>query len=68
MKGVCINVVQTALEHSDAVTTLKYYAAAVGKAKVKEMINDRHFDFMHSSVLPIRQTRDRPEINSLRCP
>ncbi len=46
MKGAGINVVQTALGHSDPVTTLKYYAAAVEKAKVKEMINDRHFDFI----------------------
>jgi site-specific recombinase XerD len=46
MKGAGINVVQTALGHSDPVTTLKYYAAAVEKAKVKEMINDQHFDFI----------------------
>ncbi len=50
MKGAGINVVQTALGHSDAVTTLKYYAAAVEKAKVREMINDRHFDFMPQSA------------------
>ena len=46
MKGAGINVVQTALGHSDPVTTLKYYAATVEKAKVREMINDRHFDFI----------------------
>jgi len=46
MKGAGINVVQTALGHSDAVTTLKYYAAAVEKTKVKEMINDSHYDFI----------------------
>lgn len=46
MKGAGINVVQTALGHSDPVTTLKYYAASVEKAKVREMINDRHFDFI----------------------
>lgn len=46
MKGAGINIVQTALGHSDAVTTLKYYAGAVNKSKVKEMINDRHFDFI----------------------
>ncbi len=51
MKGAGINVVQTALGHSDPVTTLKYYAAAVEKAKVKEMINDRHFDFIPAEVL-----------------
>lgn len=51
MKGAGINVVQTALGHADPVTTLKYYAAAVEKAKVKEMINDRHFDFIPSSLL-----------------
>jgi site-specific recombinase XerD len=51
MKGAGINVVQTALGHSDPVTTLKYYAAAVEKAKVREMINDRHFDFIPSAVL-----------------
>jgi len=34
MKGAGINVVQTALGHSDPVTTLKYYAAAVEKSKV----------------------------------
>lgn len=50
MKGAGINVVQTALGHSDPVTTLKYYAAAVEKAKVREMINDRHFDFIPDSV------------------
>ena len=27
-------------------TTLKYYAAAVEKSKVREMINDWHFDFI----------------------
>ena len=46
MKGAGINVVQTALGHSDAVTTLKYYAAAVEKSKVRAMINDHHFDFI----------------------
>ena len=51
MKGAGINVVQTALGHSDPVTTLKYYAATVEKAKVREMINDRHFDFIPKSVL-----------------
>jgi site-specific recombinase XerD len=50
MKGAGINVVQTALGHSDAVTTLKYYAAAVEGIKVKEMIDDRHFDFIPRSV------------------
>jgi integrase len=43
-------VVQTALGHSDPVTTLKYYTAAVEGAKVKEMINDRHFDFIPGSI------------------
>jgi len=51
MKGAGINVVQTALGHADPVTTLKYYAAAVEGVKVKEMINDRHFDFIPSSIL-----------------
>ena len=46
MKGAGINVVQTALGHADPVTTLKYYAAAVEKAKVRDMINDRNFDFL----------------------
>lgn len=50
-KGAGINVVQTALGHSDAVTTLKYYAGAVNKVKVKEMINDEHFNFIPKSVL-----------------
>ena len=50
MKGAGINVVQTALGHSDPVTTLKYYTAAVEGAKVKEMINDRHFDFIPGSI------------------
>jgi site-specific recombinase XerD len=54
MRGAGINVVQTALGHADPVTTLKYYAAAVEKAKVREMINDRHFDFIPNSVLEIR--------------
>jgi integrase/recombinase XerD len=51
MKGAGINVVQTALGHSDPVTTLKYYAAAVEKSKVREMINDKHFDFIPKSDL-----------------
>ena len=51
MKGAGINVVQTALGHSDPVTTLKYYAASVEKAKVREMINDKHFDFIPKSDL-----------------
>ena len=46
---------QTALGHSDPVTTLKYYAAAVEKAKVRDMINDRHFDFIPDSILDKRQ-------------
>jgi hypothetical protein len=46
MKGAGINVVQTALGHSDPVTTLKYYAAAVEMSKVREMINDSHFDYI----------------------
>ena len=46
MRGAGINVVQTALGHSDVMTTLKYYAATVEKSKVREMINDRHFDFI----------------------
>lgn len=55
MKGAGINVVQTALGHSDAVTTLKYYAAAVEKSKVREMINDKHFDFIpKSNIGPVR--------------
>jgi len=33
------------------VTTLKYYAAAVEKTKVREMINDRHFDFIPAGIL-----------------
>ncbi|MGA2403924.1 MAG: site-specific integrase [Syntrophobacteraceae bacterium] len=57
MKGAGINVVQTALGHSDQVTTLKYYAAAVEKAKVREMINDKHFDFIPNSVLDTRQMK-----------
>lgn len=51
MKGAGINVVQTALGHSDPVTTLKYYAATVEKAKVREMINDKHFDFIPKTKL-----------------
>jgi integrase/recombinase XerD len=51
MKGAGINVVQTALGHSDPVTTLKYYAAAVEKSKVREMINDKYFDFIPSTDL-----------------
>jgi integrase len=51
MKGAGINVVQTALGHSDSVTTLKYYAAAVKKAKLREMINDTDFDFIPVSLL-----------------
>jgi site-specific recombinase XerD len=41
MKGAGINVVQMAPGQADAVTTLKYYAAAAEKSKVKEMINER---------------------------
>lgn len=44
MNGAGINVVQTALGHSDAVTTLKYYAGAVNKVKVREMIKDEYFN------------------------
>lgn len=50
IKVAGINVVQTALGHSEPVTTLKYYAAAVDAAKVREMINDRHFDFIPSAM------------------
>ena len=57
MKGAGINVVQTALGHSDPVTTLKYYAGAVNKAKVKEMINDKFFDFIPESSLKNKATQ-----------
>lgn len=56
MKGAGINVVQTALGHSDAVTTLKYYAGAVNKEKVREMINDEHFNFIPESALKIKES------------
>jgi integrase/recombinase XerD len=46
MRGAGINVVQAALGHSDPITTLKYYSGAVEQVKVREMINDRHFDFI----------------------
>lgn len=56
MRGAGINVVQTALGHSDAVTTLKYYAGAVNKAKVREMINDSHYNFIPEAKLtPLMQ-------------
>lgn len=53
-KGAGITVVQGALGHSNAVTTLKYYAGAVNKVKIKEMINDKHFDFIPESALANR--------------
>jgi len=57
MRGAGINVVQTALGHSDAVTTLKYYAGAVNKEKVREMINDSHFDFIPKAALEQEKTK-----------
>lgn len=51
MRGAGINVVQTALGHADAITTLKYYAGAVNKVKVREMINDNHFNFISRTTL-----------------
>lgn len=51
IRGAGINVVQSALGHSDPITTLKYYSGAVEKVKVKEMINDRHFDFIPRSFM-----------------
>jgi len=51
MRGAGINVVQSALGHSDPITTLKYYSGAVDKVKVKEMINDKHFNFIPESEL-----------------
>ena len=51
MKGAGINVVQSALGHSDPVTTLKFYSGAVEKVKVKEMLNDKKFDFIPDSAL-----------------
>ena len=50
MKEAGINLVHKELGHSDLVTTLEYYAAAVERAKVREMINGRHFDFIPSSM------------------
>jgi len=50
-RGAGINVVQAALGHADPITTLKYYSGAVDKLKVKEMINDKHFDFIPESAL-----------------
>jgi site-specific recombinase XerD len=51
IRGAGINVVQSALGHSDPITTFKYYSGAVEKVKVKEMINDRHFDFIPRSMV-----------------
>jgi site-specific recombinase XerD len=51
MRGAGINVVQAALGHSDAVTTLKYYAGPASKVRVKEMINDKYFDFISANYL-----------------
>lgn len=51
MRGAGINVVQAALGHSDPMTTLRFYSGAVEKVKVKEMINDKHFDFIPESKL-----------------
>lgn len=50
-RGAGINVVQAALGHADPITTLKYYSGAVDKIKVKEMINDKHFDFIPEAAL-----------------
>jgi site-specific recombinase XerD len=69
MKGAGINVVQTALGHSDAVTTLKYYAGAVNRAKVKEMICDRHFNFISRTTMLCYGTfNPKDEIQSLETP
>ncbi len=54
LRGAGINVVQTAMGHSDPVTTLKYYAATVEKAKVRAMINDCRYDFLPRDL--IKQT------------
>lgn len=54
MKGAGITVVQSALGHSDAVTTMKYYAGAADKFKVKEMINDSHFSFIPQSAIGMK--------------
>lgn len=51
LRGVGLPVVQAALGHSDPMTTLKYYSGAVEKVKVKEMINDKHFDFIPKAAL-----------------
>jgi len=50
-QGAALPTVQAALGHSDPMTTLKYYSGAVEKVKVKEMINDRHFDFIPKMAL-----------------
>lgn len=50
-RGGALPTVQAALGHSDPMTTLKYYSGAVEKVKVKEMINDRHFDFIPKMAL-----------------
>ncbi|MFA5925604.1 MAG: tyrosine-type recombinase/integrase [Parcubacteria group bacterium] len=50
-EGKPLPTVQAALRHSDPMTTLRFYSGAVEKAKVKEMINDRHFDFIPQSAL-----------------
>ena len=55
MKGAGISVVQAALGHSDPVTTLKYYSGVVEKVKVREMINDSHFDFISESALKVKE-------------
>lgn len=59
MKGAGINVVQTALGHTDAVTTLKYYAGVVSKSKVREMIQDRYFDFIPESAVNVGKRDQR---------
>jgi len=67
MKGAGINVVQSALGHSDAVTTLKYYAGAVDKFKVKEMINDNHFAFIPQSALGNRFQKVSKQNQEISC-
>lgn len=67
MKGAGINVVQSALGHSDAVTTLKYYAGAVDKFKVKEMINDNHFSFIPQSALGAQHQKIPKQNQGISC-
>lgn len=54
-KGAQFNEIQALLGHTRLETTVKYYIGAVEKQRVKQMMQDKYYDFIPESVLKINK-------------